>query len=164
MRRRFVPARFSVSGVLQVMNTILHERQLEEYYCTLCYAIFDLKRRSVTLANSGLPYPVRASVEGVSQIELPGVPLGSFHGSTYDELTMALHAGDVFVFCSDGVFEAMNVNGEEFGAARLLAVVEETRQLAPRDVVDAVFRAVEAFRSGAPPNDDMTAVAVKIST
>ena len=40
------------------------------------------KRRVVTLANSGLPYPIRASAEGVSQIELPGVPLGSFHGST----------------------------------------------------------------------------------
>ena len=45
MRRRFTPDRFSVSGVLQAMNTILHERQLEEYYCTLCYAFFDFERR-----------------------------------------------------------------------------------------------------------------------
>ncbi len=44
MRRRFTPDRFSVSGVLQAMNTILHERQLEEYYCTLCYAFFDFAR------------------------------------------------------------------------------------------------------------------------
>ena len=41
MRRRFTPDRFSVSGVLQAMNTTLHERQLEAYYCTLCYAFFD---------------------------------------------------------------------------------------------------------------------------
>ena len=72
--------------MLSSVNTILHQRQLEEYYCTLCYAIFDLKRRIVTLANSGLPYPIRASADGVSQIELPGVPLGSFPGSTYDEI------------------------------------------------------------------------------
>jgi serine phosphatase RsbU (regulator of sigma subunit) len=91
------------------------------------------------------------------------VPLGSFHGSTYDEISMALHPGDVFVFCSDGVSEAMNVNGEEFGASRLLAVVERTRQLAPRAIVDEIFRSVEAFREGAPPNDDMTAVVVKIT-
>jgi serine phosphatase RsbU (regulator of sigma subunit) len=76
---------------------------------------------------------------------------------------MALHAGDQFVFCSDGVFEAMNVNGEEFGAARLIAVVERTRQLAPRAIVDEIFAAVEAFRAGFPPNDDMTAVAVRIT-
>ena len=115
-RRRFLPDRSGPASVLSSVNTILHQRQLEEYYCTLCYAIFDLKRRVVTLANSGLPYPIRASAEGVTQIELPGVPLGSFHGSTYDEISMALHTGDVFVFCSDGVSEAMNVNGEEFGA------------------------------------------------
>jgi sigma-B regulation protein RsbU (phosphoserine phosphatase) len=162
-RRRFLPDRSGPASVLSSVNTILHQRQLEEYYCTLCYAIFDLKRRVVTLANSGLPYPIRASADGVAQIELPGVPLGSFHGSTYDEISMSLHAGDLFVFCSDGVFEAMNVNGEEFGAARLLAIVENGRQLAPRALVDEIFRAVEEFRDGAAPNDDMTAVVVKIS-
>ena len=161
-RRRFLPDRSGPASVLSSVNTILHQRQLEEYYCTLCYAIFDLKRRVVTLANSGLPYPIRASAEGVSQIELPGVPLGSFHGSTYDEISMALHVGDVFVFCSDGVFEAMNTGGEEFGGERLLAIVERARQLAPRAIVDEIFRSVETFRDGAPPNDDMTAVAVKI--
>ena len=133
-RRRYLPDRSGPASVLSSVNTILHQRQLEEYYCTLCYAIFDLKRRIVTLANSGLPYPIRASAEGVSQIELPGVPLGSFQGSTYDELTFALHPGDLFVFCSDGVSEAMNVNGDEFGSARLIEVVERiARARAARD-------------------------------
>ena len=162
-RRRYLPDRSGPASVLSSVNTILHQRQLEEYYCTLCYAIFDLKRRNVTLSNSGLPYPVRASAEGVSQIEMPGVPLGSFHGSTYDEVTFALHPGDLFVFCSDGVYEAMTANGEEFGAARLIQTIEQSRELAPRAVVDAIFDAVEAFREGFSPNDDMTAVAVKIS-
>ena len=162
-RRRYLPERSGPAAVLSSVNTILHQRQLEEYYCTLCYAIFDLKRRHVTLANSGLPYPIRASAEGVTQIELPGVPLGSFLGSAYDELTYALHPGDLFVFCSDGVSEAMNVNGEEFGSPRLIEIVERSRELAPRAIVDAIFDAVEAFREGFPPNDDMTAVAVKIT-
>jgi sigma-B regulation protein RsbU (phosphoserine phosphatase) len=162
-RRRYLPDRATPASVLSSVNTILHQRQLEEYYCTMCYAIFDLKRRLVTLANSGLPYPVRASADGVSQIELPGVPLGSFHGTTYDELTYALDAGDLFVFCSDGVFEAMDPGGQEFTAARLLEVVERSRNLAPREVVANIFASVETFRAGAPPNDDMTAVAVSIA-
>ena len=112
---------------------------------------------------AGLPYPIRASAEGVSQVELPGVPLGSFQGSTYDEITVALHAGDLFVFCSDGVFEAMNNDGEEFGSERLIDVVTHVRNSPPRAVVDEIFTAVEAFREGASPNDDMTAVAVKIT-
>jgi len=162
-RRRYLPDRSGPASLLSSVNTILHQRQLEEYYCTMCYAIFDLKRRVVTLANSGLPYPIRASVTGVSQIELPGVPLGSFQGSTYDELTFALHAGDMFVFCSDGVFEAMNPAGQEFSAERLMGVVEGARQLTAGEMVAAIFAAVEEFRAGAAPNDDMTAVVVKIT-
>ena len=63
------------------------------------------------------------------QIELPGVPLGSFAGSTYDEVTFPLQAGEVYVFCTDGVFEAMNEHGQEFTSARLLDVVGRSREL-----------------------------------
>jgi sigma-B regulation protein RsbU (phosphoserine phosphatase) len=162
-RRRYTSVQSSPAGVLAAMNNILHERQLEEYYCTLCYASFDFKRRLVTMANSGLPYPIRCTAEGCAQVDLPGVPLGSFAGTTYDEATYSLSAGDLFVICSDGIFEAMNEDSEEFTAARLLAVVERTRQSSAKAIVDAIFEAVEAFRGAAIPNDDMTAVAIKIT-
>ncbi|MEQ1572852.1 MAG: GAF domain-containing SpoIIE family protein phosphatase, partial [Vicinamibacterales bacterium] len=163
MRRRYTPDRFSVSGVLQSMNTILHERQLEEYYCTLCYAFFDFKRRDVTFSNSGLPYPIHCSQHDCGQIELPGVPLGSFPGVTYDEVKVSMKAGDVFVFCTDGVFEAMNGAGKEFGARQVTQIVRETRTQSARAIVDAIFDAVIEFRGGIAQNDDMTAVAVKIT-
>ena len=162
MRRRFAPDRFSVSGVLQAMNTILHERQLEEYFCTLCYAFFDFKAHTATLSNSGLPYPIHCTHDECRQIELPGVPLGSFPGVTYDEVTLPLHKGDLFVFCSDGILEAMNEEDEEFGPRRLCDVVREYRQQTARAIVDAIYDAVAAFQRGTPPHDDMTAVAVKI--
>ncbi len=163
-RRRYAPERFSPAGVLASANTILYERQLEEYYCTLCYAVFDLKRRTLTLANSGLPYPIRSSGGTVSQIELPGVPLGAFAGSTYDELSYELSQGDVYVFCSDGVSEANDGLGREFGAERLLKVVGDNKHKSARDMVDAIFAAVWSFRGDTPPNDDMTAVALRITT
>jgi sigma-B regulation protein RsbU (phosphoserine phosphatase) len=162
-RRRYAPERFSPAGVLASMNTILHERQLEEYYCTLCYALFDFKRRTLVLANSGLPYPIRCSGDDVSQIELPGLPLGTFAGSSYEELTFDLARGDAYVFCSDGVFEANDAHGREFGAARLLRVVREVRLKSARELVDAISAAVQEFRGDTPPNDDMTAVALKIT-
>jgi phosphoserine phosphatase RsbU/P len=162
-RRRYLPERSSPAGVLSSVNTILHQRQLEEYYCTLCYTIFDLKRRTLTLANSGLPYPIRCSAEGCAQIELPGVPLGSFPGSTYDEVSFALHAGDALVFCTDGVFEAMNEQGQEFTAERLLEVVRGARDLPAKAIVDAIFKAAAEWRGDTPQNDDMTAVAVKMT-
>jgi sigma-B regulation protein RsbU (phosphoserine phosphatase) len=164
MRRRFVPDKFSVAGVLQAMNTILHERQLYEYYCTLCYAFFDLPRRTVTLSNSGLPYPIRCSGDQCAPIELPGVPLGSFPGVTYDEVTLEIRQGDLFVFCSDGITEAMNEAGVEFAAERLIEVIRRHRHEPARAIVDAIYDAVDAFRGAAPQNDDMTAVAVRITT
>jgi sigma-B regulation protein RsbU (phosphoserine phosphatase) len=163
-RRRYALDRFTPAGILESTNMILCERQLEEYFCTLCYALFDFKRRSVTIANSGLPYPVRCRGDEVSQIVLPGIPLGALAGSKYDEVTFDLTAGDVFVFCSDGVFEANDAQGREFGAERLLKAVGATRQNAAKDIVAAILAAVQEFRGGAPPNDDLTAVAVKITT
>jgi sigma-B regulation protein RsbU (phosphoserine phosphatase) len=170
-RRRFTMERSSPAGVLASMNNILYERQLEEYYCTLCYAVFDFKRRTMSIANSGLPYPIRCAptpqpderCESPSQIELPGVPLGAFPGSSYDELTFDLAPGELFVFCTDGVFEAQDPLGREFGAGRLLRVVDEARQRSARDVVENIFASVYEHRRAGVPGDDMTAVAVKIT-
>ena len=92
------------------------------------------------------------------------MPLGSFPGSTYDEVTFALHAGDVFVFCTDGVFEAMNADGQEFSAERLLEVVDGVRDLRRRRRSSTrSSRPSHEFRGDTPPNDDMTAVAVRIT-
>jgi phosphoserine phosphatase RsbU/P len=163
-RRRYTSDRSSPAGVLASMNTILHERQLEPYYCTLCYALFDFKRRTVVLANSGLPYPVRCSGETATQIVLPGVPLGSFGGSVYDEVTYDLTAGDVILFCSDGVFEANDARGREFGVERLSKVVLDARTQPARAIVEEVFTAVADFRGEARAKDDMTVVAIKINS
>ena len=162
-RRRYTSDRSSPAGVLASMNTILHERQLEQYYCTLCYAAFDLKRRTVVLANSGLPYPVRCSGDSASQIVLPGVPLGSFAGSSYDEASFELLVGDVYVFCTDGVFETTDDRGREFGVERLTKIVLESRNLPARTIVELIFSAVTDFRGELPVKDDMTVVALRIT-
>jgi len=161
-RRRFTSERSSPAEILASMNRILHERELYEYYCTLCYAVFDFKKRLVTLANSGLPFPLHCTADGCAPIQLPGVPLGSFPEISYDEVTLGLTPGDVFVFCSDGISEAMNADGEEFSGQRLTDVVGRTRALPAQAMVDAVYAAVERFCGGAEQNDDRTVVVVKI--
>ena len=162
-RTRFAPERGGPAAVLTSINRIMHERQLEEYYCTLCYALFDFKARTLTLSNSGLPYPVRCSGEVCEQIHLPGLPLGSFGGSAYDEVSIGLLTGDVFVFCSDGISETFDASGNEFGAERLMATVKENRERPAKEIVSAVFGAVQAFRGDAEQTDDQTVVVVKIT-
>jgi sigma-B regulation protein RsbU (phosphoserine phosphatase) len=163
MQRRFSHERFSVSGVLEAINALLYERQLESYYCTLCYAFFDFSRRVLTLSNSGLPYPIQCTATSCGQIELPGLPLGSFPGATYDEVAIDLHKGDIFVFATDGILEALNDEGVEFGALRLAEVVQSARDQSARIIVDRIFDAANGFRGSRPQADDMTAVAVKIT-
>jgi sigma-B regulation protein RsbU (phosphoserine phosphatase) len=162
LRRRYTPERFSVSGVLRAMNATLHERQLEEYYCTLCYAFFDLNQGTLTMSNSGLPYPIRCSGDACAPIELPGVPLGSFPNITYDQITVALEPGDIYVFCTDGVTEAANGHGVEFGSRRLCEVVRTHRDGSANTIVDAIVEAVASFTGARAPHDDMTAVVVRI--
>ena len=145
------------------MNRILHERNLEEYYCTLCYAMFEFKKHIVTFANSGLPYPVRCVDGKAAQIDMPGVPLGSFGGITYDEVSLELKPGDVFVFCTDGISEAFNEASQEFGYARLLKVVEQHCERPAREIVHEIFTAVQTFGGDAPQSDDRTVVVLKIA-
>ena len=97
---------------LTSINTILHQRQLEEYDCTLCYTIFDLKRRTMTMANSGLPYPVRWSGRRVRRrSSCRACRSGRFPARRMTKSRSRCSAGEVFVFCTDGVFEAMNELG-----------------------------------------------------
>ena len=162
-RRRLEKKVTTPAELLAGMNRILHERNLEEYYCTLFYAMFEFKKQTVTLANSGLPFPVRYSRGKVGQIEVAGVPLGSFGGSTYEDLELPLFTGDVFVLCSDGIFEAFSEAGEEFGADRVIEVVKQTHELPAKEIVNAMFAAVQNFCGDAEQSDDRTVVALKIN-
>jgi sigma-B regulation protein RsbU (phosphoserine phosphatase) len=163
VRRRYTPDKFSVAGVLQSMNTILHDRQLEEYYCTLCYAFFDFKRRVVTISNSGLPYPGALHGERVRPDRAAGraarLVLGRDlrRGDDSAARRRRLH------LCTDGIFEAAGPDGKEFGAKRVCDVVQQNWKGTARETVDAIFDAVIMFRGTAPQADDMTAVAVKIT-
>ena len=152
------------AAILTSINRILHERELEEYYCTLCYAQFDLRKHTLTMANSGLPFPIRCSADGsdCTQIELPGVPLGAFGATTYDEVVVPANVGDVFAFCTDGISETFSEAGEEFSSSRLAEVVRAHRDQPAALITEAIFAAMSEFRGLAPQTDDQTVVVVRI--
>ena len=162
-RRRLEKERSTPASVLHGMNRILHERNLEEYYCTLCYAMFEFKKQTVTFANSGLPFPIRCTAGKAAPIEMPGVPLGAFGTSTYDNVEVPLASGDVFLFCSDGISEAFDASGREFGAGRVMDVVERNCSRTAKEIVGEVFGAVQHFCGDAEQSDDRTVVVVKIN-
>ena len=122
-----------------------------------------MRKRSLTIANSGLPYPIRRHDAKCRQIKLPGVPLGSFPGTAYEELTFELAAGDIFVFCTDGIYEAIDHDEQEFGAERVMAIIDALANEPAQKIVDGIFEDVTRFRADGPPADDMTVVAIKIT-
>ena len=90
-RKRYVSTVVTPSTVLQAMNTILHERQLLEMYCTLCYALFDVKRRHRDDVQFRRAVPAEDDGGGdIEWIDVTGVPLGSFPGIEYDECIVLL--------------------------------------------------------------------------
>jgi len=162
-RRRLEKNVTTPAALLAGMNRILHERNLEEYYCTLCYAMFEFKKKIVTFANSGLPFPVKFAKGRAVQLDMPGTPLGSFGGSQYDDFQFPLEEGEIYVLCSDGIFEAFNEAAKEFGAARVIEVIERTHDRPAKEMVNEIFGAVQLFCGDAPQSDDRTVVVVKIN-
>lgn len=90
-----------------------------------------------------------------------GTPLGLMAGLPYQQTAMRLQPGDIIALFSDGVPEAQTESGDEFGEARLAAVVRDAAAESASAIVSRVFDAVDAFAGGAPQYDDVTVLIVK---
>jgi sigma-B regulation protein RsbU (phosphoserine phosphatase) len=156
-------ARHPPADLLARVNRTLRRRGVEGLYCTLIFALFDFPARRVRLANSGLPYAFhfRAATGRCEAIELPGLPLGTFDGSIYDERTLELAGGDVFVFHTDGITEARG-SEEEYGMERLRQRVETGAELSAPLLGESILQDVNEFTGARAPDDDLTLVIVKI--
>jgi sigma-B regulation protein RsbU (phosphoserine phosphatase) len=147
------------------VNRTLRKRGAEGFYCTVAFAVFDFPGRRMVLANSGLPYPLlyRAATRRAEAIELPGLPLGTFDGSNYEERTVSLAPGDVVVFYTDGLTEARRADGEDYGTMRLGAQVEAAgAEGTAAEIGERLLSDVDAFLGEAPRADDLTLVVVKV--
>lgn len=151
------------STVLYRANRTLIRRAGGGLYCALTYAHFDFEKNEARIASSGLPYAIhfKASTGKASQIVLPGIPLGLFDDVKYDELTLSLEPGDVFVFHSDGVTEAWN--GErEFGTGRLIDLITTHGTKAPKELGEIMETTLREWAGDFLANDDVTFVILRV--
>jgi sigma-B regulation protein RsbU (phosphoserine phosphatase) len=149
--------------MLELVNKTLYERPIESQYVALTYAIYDKTDRRMTLANSGLPYPLHVRKGHPKYLDVSGIPLGLFPESTYQEQELTLEAGDVLVFYSDGVVEMRNEAGDDFGLKRLADVVRSHSDGTADDIVKTIDQSVEDFANRTPPSDDRTLIVVKMT-
>jgi phosphoserine phosphatase RsbU/P len=148
--------------MLELVNKTLYQRPIEGQYVAVTYAIYDPKSKTVTLANSGLPYPLLLRAGQPTFLDIGGIPLGLFPDSKYEETALDLQSGDILVFYSDGVVEMRNEAGEEFGLRRLAETVRNNHEKTPEDIVKAVTAALAEFIGRVRPQDDRTMIVVKM--
>ncbi len=148
--------------MLELVNKTLYSRPIESQYCCLMYAIYDPQSRRITLANSGLPYPLLVQNGAPKFLELAGIPVGLFPESQYVEQEVQLESGDILAFYSDGLVEARDAGNEDFGLKRFAEVIRANSGRAAQDIVSAVNASVEEFVGRIPFHDDRTLIVVKM--
>jgi len=152
----------SPSEMLSMINLGLAERAVDAQYASMIYAVWDDDSGVMRIANSGLPRPIYCRAGRVEVVESTGLPLGLFAEAEHDEVTIRPAPGDVFLFFSDGITDALSSGGELFGRSRVEEIVQANCARTADDIVTAVFAAVAQHAAGSDPFDDQTVVAIKI--
>jgi len=152
----------SPSSILARINRRVLERQLESRFATLVYGVLSSGGRFV-YANAGHNPPVLLSNGSQRRLSTGGPAVGMLDNAVFEEETVSMHRGDTIVMFSDGVTEARNPGGEEFGDERLIAIAQAHRAAAPRELMDHVFAAVQSFSQDAEPTDDITVAVTRFA-
>ena len=158
----------SPAGLLIQMNQLFYENVARGHFISLVYAIFDLETRTATIARAGHnPIVVNHSASNrVAFFDQPGMAMGLEKGDIFKESIrdkqVSFAEGELFVFYTDGLTEAMNKKKEEFGEQRFLESITKWSNGSAAELQKGVFEEVKEFIGKAPQQDDMTMVIVKI--
>ena len=145
-------------GVLREVNDFLCADNEAMMFVTVFYAVYDPATGELTYANGGHNLPVIIHADGASTVTpgTSGIALGIMPGAEYQEHTITLDPGDTVIFYTDGVTEAVNETGDEFGMERLAAIFADGTRLDCGSATRAVFDEVADFAGEAPQFDDIT--------
>ena len=146
------------NAVLSEVNDLLNEDNETVMFVTLLYAVYDPETGEMTYANGGHSNPLVVHADG-SSTELPltgGIALGVMPGLKYKQDSYPLAPGDTLVLYTDGVSEAMNSEGEEFGVERLRQIFADQPPVSARTVNEDILQAVSDFAGDTPQSDDVT--------
>jgi serine phosphatase RsbU (regulator of sigma subunit) len=150
----------SAADLMGRVNQGLIRRALQSRFATVMFGTLS-SAGSLTYCNAGHNPPVLVTRAGLRRLETGGLIVGLFEGATYEQETLRLEPGDVLVVCSDGVTEALDAEGREFGDERLLACLRSPRDRAPSEILDGLLGAVRDFAAGAAQHDDVTALVLR---
>ncbi len=157
----------SPADVLQKVNRQLYPDIKEDMFISMAYLILDHARNGVTLSRAGHDAPLlyKNASQTVTPLKPPGMVLGIDSGNVFDRLTsdvaVTLERDDCLVLYTDGVTEAIDTEGEEFGVERMVQSVRASAINGAPAIVSRLIDDLRNFVGSHPQNDDITLIAIR---
>ena len=153
----------STAKVLEVTNNELSENNADCMFITAFFGIIDTEEGLLTYTNAGHNPAYFIKPDGRVQLlaELHGPMIGVMEGVSYEEAQVKLEADDKLLVYTDGITEAFNREHELYGEDRLSALVDDSRSLGTKYLVDALIDDVDSFVDDAEQADDITAFCLR---
>jgi len=152
-----------ISLIMQNINQYVFEMTSAEKFATLFYGEFNPKSREFKYSNAGHNYPILVRADGSYEfLSAGGLLIGAFQGIKYEDESVKMGEDDLMFFYTDGLSEAMNENGEEYGEQRIIDYVTRNRHLTPDKISEGILADKKGFDSTDPPRDDTTLIVLKV--
>jgi sigma-B regulation protein RsbU (phosphoserine phosphatase) len=149
-------------AVIRAVNRQVYAASLADRYATLFYGVFDATTRRLEYVNAGHNSPMVLRRDGsIISLEAGGVPVGILPNPAYEQGAVQLNSGDLILAYTDGVIEAANSAGDEWGIEGLRKAVAESDAQCPDDIVQAIFTSMDEFSQGRQ-TDDATVVVARV--
>ena len=151
----------SPKDMLHELNRVVKKVDLGILRMSLNIAL--IKDNQLTLSSAGMPpyYIYRAATGNTEEIQISGIPLGSFNDVYFDQIDTPFNSGDILVIISDGLPEAPNLKGDLFDYQKLQDLITTYGNLTAREVIDQLMIEADAWLSGKHNPDDITLVVIK---
>jgi sigma-B regulation protein RsbU (phosphoserine phosphatase) len=151
-----------VAAVLGAVNRQVYACSLADRYATLFYGVFDGPTRTLRHVNAGHnpPMVIRRD-QSVIWLETGGPPVGMFSDFIYQESVVQLDPGDLVLAYTDGVIEAVNPAGEEWGVEGLRGALAESEAQSADEMVHEIFASMDEFSRGRR-TDDATVMVLRV--
>jgi Serine phosphatase RsbU, regulator of sigma subunit len=158
--RSLADSHLPLSRMVEAANRIFLESTLANQFATLVVGRAS-NNGSVELVNAGHLPVLHLHQNGATAQEATGTPLGMFSNVRFSAHTLHLDAGESLLIYTDGLTEARDTHGDEYGMERVKDFAFTYRDRDPRSLVTACVENLERFKSGGKQTDDLTIMAVR---
>jgi serine phosphatase RsbU (regulator of sigma subunit) len=166
LRAQALHPHLDLSTLVGDVNRLVHQSSPSAFFASLFYAEYQPASRMLQFVNAGHNPPIIVRPRGEScelfHLRAEAVPIGMFADAQFPATQFQLEENDLLAAYTDGITEAPNSLGEQWGLERLERLLRSCSQMAPSEIVERILTEVSDFANGEPQRDDVTLVVLKV--